>query len=158
MLFDPAGRRLATAGTSEGYDRIAHVKIEHTAFQVEDPVAAARWYTTHLGLVVRRAQAGPPFGQFLADDGDAVMLEFYCNPKIPVPDYRSMDPLTLHIAFAAADVRAERARLLAAGATAEGDVQTTDAGDVMAMLRDPWGLALQLAQRRVAMIREQPVR
>jgi uncharacterized glyoxalase superfamily protein PhnB len=134
------------------------VKIEHTAFQVEDPVAAAAWYVAHLGLTVKRAQAHSPWGQFLADDGNSVMLEFYCNPKIPVPDYRSMDPLTLHIAFVAADVRTERARLLASGATAEGDVQTTDAGDVMAMLRDPWGLALQLAQRRAAMIREDTIR
>ena len=128
------------------------MKIEHTAFQIEDPAAAARWYVANLGLRVKRAQATSPFGQFLADDGDTVMLEFYCNPKIPVPDYRQMDPLTLHIAFVAADVRAERARLIAAGATAAGDVQETDAGDVMAMLRDPWGLALQLAQRRVTMI------
>jgi catechol 2,3-dioxygenase-like lactoylglutathione lyase family enzyme len=150
-LFDPAGSGLATVA-SYVHDRIAGVKIEHTAFQVEDPVAAARWYVAHLGLTVKRAQAGPPFGQFLADDGDTVMLEFYCNPKIPVPDYRTMDPLTLHIAFVAGDVRAERDRLVAAGATAEGDVQTTESGDVMAMLRDPWGLALQLAQRHAAMI------
>ena len=140
------------AGASYLCDRIADVKIEHTAFQVEDPVASANWYVAHLGLRVKRAQAGPPWGQFLADDGDTAMLEFYCNPKIPVPDYRQMDPLTLHIAFVAADVPGERARLIAAGATAAGDVQHTDAGDVMAMLRDPWGLALQLAQRRAAMI------
>ena len=128
------------------------MKIEHVAFQIEDPVAAARWYVAHLGLTVKRAQAGPPFGQFLADDGGTVMLEFYCNPKIRVPDYRAMDPLTVHIALVAADVRAERARLLAAGASAEGDVQETDAGDVMAMLRDPWGVPLQLAQRRQPML------
>jgi catechol 2,3-dioxygenase-like lactoylglutathione lyase family enzyme len=134
------------------------VKIEHTAFQVADPVAAARWYVTHLGLTVQRAQAVAPFGQFLADDGGTVMLEFYCNPKIPVPDYRSMDPLTLHIAFVAGDTKKERDRLIAAGATPEGDVQTTESGDVMAMLRDPWGLALQLAQRRVAMIGEGAIR
>ena len=35
---------------------------------------------------------------------------------------------------------ATRARLLAAGATAEGDVIKNDQGDEVAMLRDPWGL------------------
>ncbi len=91
------------------------MKIEHTAYQVEDPVAVARWYVEHLGLTVKRAQNERPFGQFLADDGDTVMLEFYNNPKVRVPDYRAIDPLILHIAFWTDDVEATRARLLAAG-------------------------------------------
>ena len=128
------------------------MKIEHTAYQVEDPVAVARWYVDHLGLTVKRAQQERPFGQFLADDGDAVMLEFYNNPKIPVPDYRAIDPLALHIAFLADDVDATRTRLVAAGATAEGDVQVTPSGDTMAMLRDPWGLAIQFVRRAERMI------
>jgi hypothetical protein len=41
---------------------------------------------------------------------------------------------------------------LAAGATAEGEVSVTPAGDEMAMLRDPWGLPVQLIKRRVPMI------
>jgi len=128
------------------------VKIEHTAFQVADPVALAAWYVNHLGLTVKRAQSEAPFGHFLADDGDAVMLEFYNNPRLPVPDYRAMDPLLLHIALRADDVAGTRARLMAAGATPVGDVQHTDAGDTVAMLRDPWGLAVQLVHRRDAMI------
>jgi catechol 2,3-dioxygenase-like lactoylglutathione lyase family enzyme len=94
------------------------VKIEHTAYQVADPVALTKWYVAHLGMRVKRAQDAPPFGVFLADDGDTVMLEFYANPKVSVPNYASMDPLLLHLAFRANDVAAERARLIAAGATA----------------------------------------
>lgn len=128
------------------------MKIEHTAYQVADPVSLARWYVTHLGMTVKRAQTAPPFGHFLADDGDAVMLEFYAYPRLAVPDYRAMDPLVLHLAFSADDVAATRARLIAAGATPEGDVQQTEAGDVLAMLRDPWGLPVQLVRRRAPMI------
>jgi catechol 2,3-dioxygenase-like lactoylglutathione lyase family enzyme len=128
------------------------MKIEHTAYQVEDPQAMARWYVAHLGLRVVRAQDVSPFGQFLADDSGTVMLELYRHPSVPVPDYRSMDPLTLHIAFVADDVAAVRARLVAAGATPEGDVTTSAAGDQLAMLRDPWGLAIQFVRRQVAMI------
>lgn len=128
------------------------MKIEHTAYQVADPVAMARWYVDHLGLTVKRAQHEPPFGQFLADDGDAVMLEVYHSPKVPVPDYRAIDPLVLHLAFWTDDVPATRARLLAAGATAEGEAIRTPAGDHVAMLRDPWGLALQLVHRASPMI------
>jgi len=128
------------------------MKIEHTAYQIEDPVAVARWYVEHLGLTVKRAQHERPFGQFLADDGDAVMLEFYNNPTVAVPDYRAIDPLILHIAFWTDDVEATRARLLAAGASAEGEALITPAGDHVAMLRDPWGLALQFVHRAQPMI------
>jgi glyoxylase I family protein len=128
------------------------MKIEHTAYQVEDPAAFARWYVDHLGMTVKRAQDVPPFGQFLSDDGDAVMLEVYCNPRVATPDYRAMDPLVLHLAFRTDDVAGTRARLLEAGATAVGEVQDTPAGDVVAMLRDPWGLAVQLVRRQTPMI------
>ena len=128
------------------------MKIEHTAYQVQDPVAVAGWYVDHLGLTVKRAQNERPFGQFLADDGDTVMLEFYNNPKVAVPDYRAIDPLILHIAFWTDDVEATRARLLAAGATAEGEALRTPAGDHVAMLRDPWGLAIQFVHRAQPMI------
>lgn len=128
------------------------MKIEHAAFQVEDPVALSRWYVTNLGLTVKRSQTEAPFGHFLADDTDAVMLEFYRNPSLPVPDYRAMDPMLLHVAFWADDVAATRRRLMAAGATSETDVQANAAGDELAMLRDPWGLGLQLVRRKAAMI------
>ena len=128
------------------------MKIEHAAYQVEDPVAVARWYVEHLGLTVKRAQHERPFGQFLADDGDTVMLEFYNNPKVRVPDYKAIDPLILHIAFWTDDVEATRARLLASGASAEGEALVTPAGDHVAMLRDPWGLAIQFVHRAQPMI------
>lgn len=128
------------------------MKIEHTAYQVDDPVALSRWYVANLGLQVKRSQGQAPFGHFLADTGGTVMLEFYRQAHLPVPDYRSMDPLLLHLAFLADDVPAVRERLLAAGATAEGEVIRNPAGDEVAMLRDPWGLALQLIRRADPMI------
>ena len=128
------------------------MKIEHTAYQVADPAALAKWYVDHLGLTMKRVQTAPPFGHFLADDGDAVMLEFYNHPKIAVPDYHGLDPMVLHIAFVCDDVAEVRQRLTAAGASPVGDVQVTDAGDHIAMLRDPWGLAIQFVQRAEKMI------
>jgi catechol 2,3-dioxygenase-like lactoylglutathione lyase family enzyme len=128
------------------------VKIEHVALQVADPVGLSRWYVEHLGLTVKRSQSESPFGHFLADDGDAVMLEFYGFPHISVPDYAGMEPMLLHLAFHVDDVAGTRARLMRAGATAVGEVQSNDAGDEVAMLRDPWGIAVQLVRRRSRMI------
>jgi glyoxylase I family protein len=128
------------------------MKIEHTAYQVADPTGVARWYVEHLGLTIKRAQATAPFAHFLADDGDAVMLEFYNNPVADVPDYRQLNPIVFHLAFATDSVPVTRTRLLGAGATPEGEISRTDAGDELAMLRDPWGLPLQLISRRTRMI------
>jgi catechol 2,3-dioxygenase-like lactoylglutathione lyase family enzyme len=130
----------------------ASVKIEHVAYQVPDPVAFADWYVEHLGMTIKRSQNGSPFARFLADDGDAVMIEVYHNPAIMLPDYRAIDPLLRHLAFRTDDVAATRARLIAAGATPEGEVAVSDAGDHLAMLRDPWGLAIQLVRRHEPMI------
>jgi catechol 2,3-dioxygenase-like lactoylglutathione lyase family enzyme len=128
------------------------MKIEHVAFQVADPTAFAAWYVQHLGLAVKRAQTVAPFGHFLADDGGAVMIEVYRNTSVDVPAYGAMNPLQLHLAFWADDVARTRARLLEAGATAEGEILRNENGDTVAMLRDPWGLPVQLVERAAPMI------
>ena len=128
------------------------MKIEHVAMLVEKPVELVRWYERHLGLTVARAGGAPSFTHFLADSGGTVLLEVYRNDRLPVPDYRAMDPLLLHLAFATDRLDEERARLLQAGATAAGEAEDTPLGDRVAMLRDPWGLAIQLVRRRERML------
>ncbi len=128
------------------------MRIEHIAFQVEFPQEVARWYADHLGMTIRRASTQGPQMHFLACDGDHVLLEFYNNPAAAMPDYRAMHPLMLHIAWVSDDLPADRARLMAAGATAFDEITTTPTGDKLAMLRDPWGLAIQLAQRATPML------
>ncbi|NLD72093.1 MAG: VOC family protein [Chloroflexi bacterium] len=128
------------------------MRIEHVAFNVKDPVAVAAWYTEHLGMRIVR-QAGPPvYTTFLAAETDHVLLEIYHNPPDAVPDYANMDPLLFHIAFECDDLDAERDRLLAAGATVQAPLLTTPDGDQLLMMRDPWGLAIQLAKRAKPMV------
>jgi uncharacterized glyoxalase superfamily protein PhnB len=128
------------------------VKIEHAAYQVEDPAAVAKWYVEHLGMTIKRSFPQRPWGHFIADSSGSVMLELYNDPKVSVPDYRSIDPLLLHVAFSTDDVAATRGRLMAAGATPVGDVASNPLGDQLAMLRDPWGFAIQLVWRKERMI------
>lgn len=127
------------------------MKIEHVAFLVEDPASMAHWYEEHLGLQTVRSSGPPGDARFLADGEGESVLEIY-RGTLPTPDYRSMDPSLLHVAFATGDVPGTRARLLAAGATPVGEVSVLDSGDEMAMLRDPWGLAIQLARRRQPLV------
>jgi catechol 2,3-dioxygenase-like lactoylglutathione lyase family enzyme len=128
------------------------MKIEHVAFNVAEPVAVARWYINHLEMRAARTFGPPTHTHFLVDAGGQSMIEIYNNPKATVPEYRQLDPLVLHLAFAADDVRATRTRLLQAGATPEGEVVVADNGDELAMLRDPWGFAIQLVKRSRPML------
>lgn len=123
------------------------LKLEHFALNVAQPVAMADWYCKNLGMSVARKGEGPVHMHFLADASGRVVLELYTNPPELVPDYRSMNPLVLHLAFATADIRAAHQRLVAAGASPLGQISANPAGDQLAFLRDPWGLTLQLVQR-----------
>ena len=128
------------------------MKIEHVAFNVKDPAGMAKWYGENLGMRIVREGPPPVSGRFLADSVSSTVLEVYHNPPEAVPDYASMDPLLFHIAFCADDVEATRDKLIAAGATPVGEVSRTESGDVIAMLRDPWGLAIQFVQRVKPMV------
>ena len=123
------------------------MKIEHAAWQVEDSKAIADWYVKYLEMTVVRSGGAPAHARFLADSTGRVLLEIYSNPNIPVPEYKETDPLVIHLAFAVEDVAAERDRLVQAGAGVADDIMTTEAGDQMAMLRDPWGFPIQIIKR-----------
>ena len=83
------------------------MKIEHVAFNVPDPVAAARWYVDHLGFTIKRRFVEPPYGHFLADDSGTVMVELYKRTDAPVPDYPAQHPAVLHLALVSRDVDAD---------------------------------------------------
>ena len=128
------------------------VKVEHFALQVSDPIAMSDWYVKNLGCSVVRSGGEPSHARFLMDAGGSVMLEIYRNPKVSVPDYNSMDPLLMHLAFISKDPLADRDRLVSAGAKLVEDLTTTPAGDQLVMLRDPWGTSVQLVKRAVPML------
>jgi catechol 2,3-dioxygenase-like lactoylglutathione lyase family enzyme len=127
------------------------LNVEHFACNVSDPVAMAAWYTEHLGMRVVRRVETPPYIHFIADANLRVVIEIYSNPADAIPDYKSMHPLRFHLAFAADDPAAVKAALVSAGATFV-DEQTLGDGSRLVMLRDPWGLALQLVKRATPLI------
>jgi catechol 2,3-dioxygenase-like lactoylglutathione lyase family enzyme len=129
------------------------MKIEHVAINVPDPLALARWYVDHLGLTVVRRSMEPPWGHFLADDGGQVMLEIYGNNQAPMHEFGDDHPAMLHFAFVSKDVEADAARLVSAGAKMVGAIDRAPNGDQLAMLRDPWGICLQLVRRAQPMLR-----
>ncbi|AWW32653.1 VOC family protein [Echinicola strongylocentroti] len=128
------------------------MKFEHFAINVAQPRAMSDWYENHVGLSVVSKQDSSPFMIFLADDSGTIMLEIYNNPKAPVLDFNSQHPLVLHLALVSEDPDADRDRLVAAGAEVISD-DILDDGAHLVMLKDPWGLALQLCKRAKPMLK-----
>lgn len=127
------------------------MQFEHFALNVPEPAAQARWYVVNVGFRVVRQLTEVPFTHFLADDTGRVIVELYANPKAPIPVYREMPPLCFHLALVAPDARATQAKLVAAGATFLTEEDLSDGGRLI-MLRDPWGVPLQLCQRATPLI------
>lgn len=118
--------------------------------QVPDSVAMADWYVKHLGCTLARSGGAPAHGRFL--QAGPVLIELYQGTSAPTPDYHTMHPALLHLAFVSTDVAADRARLVAAGAKIAEDIFQNPLGDELMMLRDPWGVGLQLVKRAAPML------
>jgi glyoxylase I family protein len=129
------------------------MKMEHVALNVSDPLAMAAWYRDHMGFEIVKSMATPPFTHFLREKAGTMMIEVYCNPPDEVPRYAGMNPLLLHFAFVSSDPEKDKARLLAAGATFVEDQRPTE-GTRLVILRDPWGLAIQLVKRAAPLLRQ----
>ncbi|HTY35972.1 MAG TPA: VOC family protein [Bacteroidota bacterium] len=133
-------------------------RFEHVAFNVADPAAVAKWYCDNLGMKILRKSPPPATTHFVADSAESMTLELYRNEKGAFPDFNALNVNSMHLAFTVDDLAGIKERLLAAGARIAEDVITTPSGDSILMLRDPWGLPLQLSVRKIPMLRTGGIR
>ena len=120
--------------------------FEHFALNVIDIEGVVDWYCTHLGLTIQNQQKESPFMTFLADSSGRVIIEFYKREDEMSQDFKELHPLTFHVAFVSENAELDKQRLLNANASFVEDVFKED-GSHLVMLRDPWGMPLQLCQR-----------
>ena len=120
--------------------------FEHFALNVPDARAMSRWYVEQLGFSIARSREDPPHTCFLTDGTGRVVVELYTNPAATITDFAAAHPLSFHFAVVTHAARDERVRLEKAGATFFVEDALTD-GSVLIMMRDPWGVPLQLCQR-----------
>ena len=120
--------------------------FEHFALNVADVHAVVRWYTETLGFTIARKRDDAPFTHFLADDAGKIVVELYSNPSAAVTDFASAHPLCFHFAVVSANAREDHKRLEKAGATFFIEDALPD-GTILVMMRDPWGVPVQLCQR-----------
>ena len=122
------------------------MQFEHFALNVPDALAMAQWYVDHCRMKVVRGMDTAPFTHFLADGSGRVVMELYTNQDAPLTDLADQDPLYFHFALTVHDPEATRQDLEQQGATYVKEDRLND-GSLLVMLRDPWGIPLQLCKR-----------
>ncbi len=120
--------------------------FEHFALNVNNIDEFVGWYLSNLGLSIVNQQKEPPFMTFLADSSGRVVLELYHRPDEHITDFKGQHPLTFHLAFVSENAEMDKNRLMEKGASFFEEVKSESIGHLV-MLRDPWGMPLQLCQR-----------
>lgn len=120
--------------------------FEHIALNVKNIKDIKDWYVANVGLKVVSEQTEAPFMTFFADSSGRVILELYYRPDEEIADFKTKHPLTFHMAFVSQNAVTDKIRLLDKGASFVEEITKED-GSYLVMLRDPWGMPLQLCQR-----------
>lgn len=120
--------------------------FEHFAINVAEVKAVVAWYVDNLGLVITSEQVEPPFMTFLSDSTGRVIIELYHRPDETITQFSEQHPLTFHVAFVSENAKKDRSRLEKEKASFVEEVKKED-GTHLVMMRDPWGMPLQLCQR-----------
>ena len=128
-------------------------KLEHLAINVSEPAKVAEWWCRHLGMEVVRSGPPPIDCRFIRDLSGTMCIELYHNPTDrPGPDYAAKPPLEFHIGVECDDPETDAKRLVAAGAQLV-EIEHVQ-GMTLAMMRDPWGICLQLCKRPTPVLKK----
>ncbi|MBK7106027.1 MAG: VOC family protein [Ignavibacteriae bacterium] len=125
--------------------------FEHFALNVNNPIEIAEWYSENLEMKIVRKIDEAPFTHFLADKTGRVVIEVYNNSKAKIINLKSKHSLEFHLAFMVKNADEVKNNLIHAGAVFEEDLILND-GSHLVMLRDPFGMPLQICERGVPMM------
>jgi uncharacterized glyoxalase superfamily protein PhnB len=102
-------------------------------------------------MTIVKGSDKPPFAHFIADKTGRLAIEIYKNDSAKIINFKSKHPLEFHFAFMVKNAEEIKNNLIKAGATLEEELNLDD-GSHLVMLRDPFGVPLQLCQRGVPMM------
>ncbi len=125
--------------------------FEHFALNIEKPIEVAKWYVDNLEMKIAKGSNEPPYAHFLADKTGRLVIEIYKNESAEMIDLKLKHPLEFHFAFMVKNAEEVKNRLLSAGANFVEELKPED-GSHLVMLRDPFGIPLQLCERGVPMM------
>ncbi len=129
------------------HDNLLPARIEHLGLNVSDPTSVANWYVQNLGMKIIREDKKPPFVTFISDKGNHFVIEFYKKDKFPKIDFHKINYMSYHFAFMVDSINIFKSKLSSRGAKVMEDISKLPSGDQVLMMRDPWGMPLQLVER-----------
>ena len=123
-------------------------EIEHIGLIVKQPVEMGNWYQKVLGFKIAfSAQDDEKAVAFITDSSNKVMLELGKVPDVSPLANETTHHLQLHIALKSDDPENEAQYLVSNGAEFIEKCPITRPGELLIVLRDPWGNTIQLAKR-----------
>jgi catechol 2,3-dioxygenase-like lactoylglutathione lyase family enzyme len=125
--------------------------FEHFALNVKKPIEAAEWYVKNCEMKIVKGSLEPPFAHFLSDKTGRVVLEIYKNDSAEIIELENKHPLEFHFAFMVKNAEEIKNKLLNNGAAFVEELHLND-GSHLVMLRDPFGVPLQLCQRGIPLM------
>lgn len=125
--------------------------FEHFVLSVLNPLELVKWYTSNCDMKIVKSIKVSPFTHFLADSSGRSVIEIYSNQSAKIPDYNLLHPLEFHFTFTVEDVNYKKEELISGGATLLEDITHQD-GSHFVMLRNPFGIPLQLYKRAIPLV------
>jgi len=124
--------------------------IEHLGISVSYPIKIAKWYEKNLGCKIQFLEGnddGNKSVAFISDESNAKIIEFFKLPGILPLNNFIENPLQLHIAFRSEFPYEDSKRLIDEGATFLEECLYKHDGEILLLLKDPWGNTIQLVKR-----------
>jgi hypothetical protein len=124
------------------------MRIEHIGLGVNNPIAMGKWYEKNLGFRILRELGSNTEGVIFMEDDKGSVIEIAHIPEMPSLEFKSMNPLLIHLAIECSDPIEEANRLVGAGAEMIGEAIRNDYKGEKILVRDPFGgLTIQLVNR-----------
>lgn len=117
--------------------------LEHIGLAVKKPIKTAEWYKKNLGCRIRFKKDREVV--FVSDKKNDFMFEWFPpSESAPLPGIKK--PLSLHFAFKSVNPDKDSEKLQKAGAKLISNCKN-ERGDMLILLKDPFGNSLQLVKR-----------
>ena len=125
------------------------MKIEHRGLSVSNPIAMGKWYEKNLGFKILREAGTDTEGVIFMQDDEGMVIEIAHIPDIPSLAFKSLNPLSIHLAIECVNPEEEAKHLVACGAEFIGEsIRNAYKGEKI-LIRDPWGgLTIQFINRQ----------
>ena len=108
-----------------------------------------KWYEKNLGFHIIRELGNDMEGVIFMEDDSGNVIEIAHVPELPSMDFKSLNPLVIHLAIECVSPESEAKRLVEAGAEMVGESIRNDYKGEKILVRDPFGgLTIQLVNRK----------